>query len=320
MGAAILRAVFRYLAVVRFQQPPQLSAGKSGGRFVLIAPPEASLIRGVLSSPAAATKPAPVGAVWHPAPVSPGSTDPNLKVVIYAGGGGFVLGWDPDQNSANVSAVATKHFGVTNVLYMQYRLASDKNPFPAAVQDLFTTYQYVLDLGVASRDIVVMGDSTGANLVLALLRYLAEHGLPQPGGTTAFSPWVEVTSEAVQRYNRSTARGYDILDVPLLEWALEVYRPRGKTLKAEEEAYVSPLNHPFRLETPLFIDSGSLEGFYESISIFARQMAEIEGNSTHFNTSVGMPHDFFLTYPILGTKEEASAVLERAKNFLDGQI
>ncbi|KAI1871617.1 hypothetical protein JX265_005603 [Neoarthrinium moseri] len=207
MGAAILRAVFRYLAVVRFQQPPQLSAGKSGGRFVLIAPPEASLIRGVLSSPAAAMKPAPVGAVWQPAPVSPESTDPNLK----------------------------------------YRLASDKNPFPAAVQDLFTTYQYVLDLGVASRDIVVMGDSAGANLVLALLRYLAKHGLPQPGGATAFSPWVEVTSEAVQRYNQSTARGYDILDVPLLEWALEVYRPRGKTLKAEEEAYVSPLNHPFRL-------------------------------------------------------------------------
>jgi acetyl esterase/lipase len=181
MGAAIMRAFFRYLAVIRFQQPPQLSPGKSEGRFVLITPPDASLVRGVLSTPAAATRPAPVGAVWHPAPVAPSSTDPNRRVVIYAGGGAFVLGWDPDQNSASVSALATDHFGATNVLYMQYRLASDKNPFPAAVQDFYTTYQYVLDLGVAPSDIVVMGDSAGGNIVLALLRYLAEQGLPQPG-------------------------------------------------------------------------------------------------------------------------------------------
>ena len=181
IGAAFMRALFRYLAITRFQQPRQLVPRKSQGRFVLIAPPDASLFRGLLGAPTAATRPAPVGAVWHPAPVVPGSTDPNRRVVIHAAGGAFVLGWDPEQNAQNVSAIATKHFGATNVLYMQYRLASRDNPFPAAVQDLFTTYQYVLDLGVAPKDVVLMGDSAGANLVLALLRYLAEQSLPQPG-------------------------------------------------------------------------------------------------------------------------------------------
>jgi acetyl esterase/lipase len=80
-----------------------------------------------------------------------------------------------------VSAVTAEHFGSTNVLYMQYRLASEQNPFPAAVQDLFTTYQYVLDLGVSPAETVAMGDSAGANIVLGLLRYLVEEGLPQPG-------------------------------------------------------------------------------------------------------------------------------------------
>ncbi|KAM0818264.1 putative Alpha/beta hydrolase fold-3 domain-containing protein [Seiridium cardinale] len=320
MGAAIMRAFFRYLGKIRFQQPLQLSPGhKSDGRFVLIPPPEPSLVRGVLSTRAAATKLAPVGAVWHPAPITPGSTNTNLRVIIYAAGGAFVLGWDPEQNAETVSAVATEHFGATNVLYMQYRLASEENPFPAAVQDFFTTYQYVLDLGVAPSDIVVMGDSAGANIVLALLRYLAEEGLPQPGGAVVFSPWVEVTSEAVERYDRSISRRYDILDVPLLEWGVDAYRPRGKILKQEEEAYISPLNHPFRLEAPLFIDSGSLEGFYESISTFAKQMADVRGNRIQFNTSMDLPHDFFLTDPVLGTKEEACTVLRQAKTFLDGQ-
>lgn len=183
LGAAILRAYFRYLAKIRFQQPPQLSpTPNSKDCFVLISPPEPSLIRGVLSTPSASTKPAPVGAVWHPAPVQAGAgRNLNRKVVIYAAGGAFVTGWDPEKNAESVSAVTTEHFGSTNVLYMQYRLASEKNLFPAAVQDFFTTYQHVLDLGVAPAEIVVMGDSAGANIVLGLLRYLVDEGLPQPG-------------------------------------------------------------------------------------------------------------------------------------------
>ncbi|KAK6082461.1 alpha/beta hydrolase fold-3 domain-containing protein [Seiridium cupressi] len=296
------RLFFRYLGKICFQQSLQLSPGhKYDGRFVLIPPPEPSLVRGVVSTSAAATKPAAVGAVWHPAPITPGSTNTNLRVIIYAAGGAFVLGWDPEQSAETVSTVATEHFGATNVFYMQYRLASEENPFPAAVQDFFTTYQHVLDLGAAPSDIVVMGDSAGGNIVLALLRYLSEEGLPQPGGAVVFSP------------------RYDILDVPLLEWGVDAYRPRGKILKQDEEAYISPLNHPFRLEAPLFIDSGSLEGFYESISTFAKQMADVRGNRIKFNTSMDLPHDFFLTYPVLGTKEEACAVLRQAKTFLDGQ-
>ncbi|KAI1398804.1 hypothetical protein F4819DRAFT_489226 [Hypoxylon fuscum] len=89
---------------------------------------------GVAIAPAA-MKPAPVGAAWHPAPIIPGGADTNRRMIVYAGGGAFVLGWDPEKNAETVSGVATEHFGATNVLYMQYRLASEKNSFPVAVQD-----------------------------------------------------------------------------------------------------------------------------------------------------------------------------------------
>ncbi|KAK8091233.1 hypothetical protein PG994_000738, partial [Apiospora phragmitis] len=337
MGVAILRALFRYLAVIRYQQPRQMVPGKAQDRFVLIAPPDVTFFRGALGAEAAATKPEPVGAVWYPAPVvvaaaaPPGNNSaaaaaagdppppPRRRVIVYAAGSALVTGWDPDENAKNIAALATGHFDdATHVLYVQYRLASRAHPFPAAVLDLLTAYQYVLGLGVPPRDVVLMGDSAGANLVLAVLRYLAAQGLQQPGGAVLFSPWVEVTAGAVQKYSRSVASRYDILDVPLLEWGVDAYRPQGKTLTQEEEGYISPLHHPFPLETRFYMDAGNLDGVYEFISIFAKQMMDVAGNQVQFHTTENMPHGYFLTYPLLGTKEEACAALRNARGFLSG--
>ncbi|KAK8863383.1 Alpha/Beta hydrolase protein [Apiospora arundinis] len=334
IGAAMLRALFRYVAATRNQQFLTKFHGKCEGRYALIQPPDAALFRGALGAPAAAAKPAPVEAVWHPAALMiPGGTTTTTtttaaatdgsgprrhRVIVYASGGALVLGSDPDVNAKVVLDIATENFGATHVLCMQYRPASDEHPFPAAVQDFFTTYQHVLDLGVAPGDIVFMGDSAGGNIVLAALRYLALHDFPQPAGAAVFSPWVDVTVDGVQKYSQSIAPRYDILDAELLEWGVEAYRPKGKTLTTEEEGYVAPVNHPFRLATRLFIDSGSMDGFYESISIFARQMADIEGNQVRFHTGEGLPHDYFLTYPVLGTKDEACAVLREAREFISG--
>jgi hypothetical protein len=69
------------------------------------------------------------------------------------------------------------------VLYVQYRLAGPNAPFPAAVQDLLTSYHYVLDLGVTPENITLVGDSAGGNVVIAFLRYLetGQSLLPRPG-------------------------------------------------------------------------------------------------------------------------------------------
>ncbi|KAK6844192.1 hypothetical protein PG995_014302 [Apiospora arundinis] len=332
IGAAMLRALFRYVTATRNQQFLTKVHGKCEGRYVLIQPPGAALFRGALGSPVAATKPAPVEAVWHPtvpvvagaatatAAVAPtdSSSPRRHRVVVYASGGALVLGSDPDVNAKVVLDIAADNFGATHVLCIQYRPGSDETPFPAAVQDFFTTYQYVLDLGVAPQDVVFMGDSAGGNVVLGALRYLALHDFPQPAGAVVFSPWVDVTEEGVEKYRRSIAPRYDILDAELLDWGVEAYRPKGKALAEEEEGYIAPMHHPFRLGTRLFIDSGSMDGFYESISVFARQMADVEGNQVRFHTGEGLPHDYFLTYPVLGTKDEACAVLREAREFIRG--
>ncbi|KAK8112180.1 uncharacterized protein PG998_008637 [Apiospora kogelbergensis] len=314
MGTAVLRAVFRYIGALRYQQPLQLTPGRSGDRFVRIAPPaDANLFRGVFGAPSAMAKPAPVSAVWSPAPVvAPSSSHPSdgrrRKVVIYAAGGAFVTGFDPEMSSRFTSALVTsEHFGATNLLFVQYRLATRADPFPGGVLDLFTAYQHVLGLGVAPADIVLIGDSAGGNLVLALLRRRA--GLLALGRNNSRSGGQDraLAHQPVRHHGRAGS----VLGV-------DAYRPKGKALTQEEEGYISPMDHPFRLETPLYIEAGGAEGLLESIVTFAGQMADVKGNRVQFHITEDMPHDFFVAYPFIGAKKESCEALKRAKLFLEG--
>jgi len=60
----------------------------------------------------------------------------------------------------------------------QYRLSlNDSTRFPAGLQDVVTSYCYLTqELGVPASKIVLSGDSAGANLVLAFVKYLADYG------------------------------------------------------------------------------------------------------------------------------------------------
>jgi acetyl esterase/lipase len=185
IGVKILRAIFQFCTATRYQRAPQLSPEKAGERFVLIQPPETYFFSGVLNP--TTVQPAPVGTIWHPAPVRRADSDlKTCKIAIYAAGGAFVLGWDPEASGRAVRDVLARDFGTDNCLYVQYRLAGPKARFPAAVQDLLTSYHYVLGLGVPAQNITLVGDSAGGNLVLALLRYLetAQTPLPTPGNVT----------------------------------------------------------------------------------------------------------------------------------------
>ncbi|TGJ84950.1 hypothetical protein E0Z10_g3854 [Xylaria hypoxylon] len=315
IGVKILRAVFEFSTATRYQRPPQLSAGKSQQRFVLIDPPDRQLFSGVLSS--RRVQPAPVGAVWHPTPVhKEGPGLENRQVALFVPGGAFVLGWDPEESGRAVTDVLSKQLGTTNLLYVQYRLAGPEAPFPAAVQDLLTAYHYLVGLGIPPENITLVGDSAGANLVLALLRFLetAQTPLPRPGRVLCFSPWVDVTLDSGLRYEQSAASRIDILDGALLTWGASAYMPDGE-LSEDTSSFISPLHHPFATKTPLFIAAGGVEGLLDSICKFAEQMSGVEGTQVRLHIAKYMPHDFFLAYPVLGSEAEIATALGDAHQF-----
>ena len=102
-----------------------------------------------------------------------------IGVLIQCAGGAYVIGDGRKGDTGFLTSTLLKNTSATSVLCPQYRLASNPGGrFPAQLQDAITAYCYlVFKVGIEPKNLVISGDSAGANLALALLRYLSEHGV-----------------------------------------------------------------------------------------------------------------------------------------------
>lgn len=165
-----------------------LEPGRDGKRFQKVEPFADNFYqRPLLSENVKATE---IGGVWFP---ERPSTTPTAPVVLWIHGGAMVTG---DGRSGDYGALANSLIGVAGVdavFSVQYRLSGygGVNPFPAALQDILTAYLYLRKTcDIPARSIVLAGNSSGANLVLAFVRYLQEtmQQLDRPLCAVAVSP------------------------------------------------------------------------------------------------------------------------------------
>jgi len=82
------------------------------------------------------------------------------------------------KDGADAAAMVLKETGASHVFMPQYRLSCNADcQFPAALQDAVTAYYYLTKvMQISSSRIILSGDSAGGNLVLSLLRYMADGG------------------------------------------------------------------------------------------------------------------------------------------------
>ncbi len=111
------------------------------------------------------------------------------QVILYLHGGGYVAG-GMDYAKGYGSVLAAQN-GIA-VFCPAYRLAPE-HPFPAALNDAMTAYQYLLDQGYRSSQIVLCGESAGGGLVFSLCLQCKATGTPLPCGIVAISPWTDLT-------------------------------------------------------------------------------------------------------------------------------
>ncbi|OJA14431.1 hypothetical protein AZE42_06421 [Rhizopogon vesiculosus] len=136
------------------------------------------------------------------------SPQPGEKVFYYFHGGGYTgLSAHPQEITANITRNLLKlDQSAPRAFALEYRLSSthpfpERFPFPAALLDALSGYLYLVEeVGYEPSDIILVGDSAGGNLALALCRYLLEHtGLAgikipaPPGGLILLSPWVDLS-------------------------------------------------------------------------------------------------------------------------------
>ena len=84
----------------------------------------------------------------------------DYPLLVYFHGGGWVIG---DCNTVdNISRFFCRHIPCA-VLSVEYRLAPE-HPFPAALEDCQSAYEWLLSTGVSPGRLIVAGDSAGGNL------------------------------------------------------------------------------------------------------------------------------------------------------------
>ena len=134
-------------------------------------------------------------------------------VVLYLHGGGYTCG--SLDYAKGFAATLASECGV-RVFCTAYRLAPE-NPYPAAVEDALTAFDYLLKKGYAPHQILLCGESAGGGLIYALSLKLKQLGRELPCGLIGISPWVDLTgSGASYETNRDN-------DPSLTQELLEFY-------------------------------------------------------------------------------------------------
>lgn len=110
------------------------------------------------------------------------------KVILWIHGGGYIAGSCSDHRNHVAKFVQGSGIGA---LQYEYRLAPEY-PFPAALEDTLTVYDWLLTQGILPANIVFAGDSAGGGLCFATLLALKEQGLPLPAAAVALSPWTDL--------------------------------------------------------------------------------------------------------------------------------
>ena len=183
-----------------------------------------------------------VKAIWVE---PPGRDDP--RTVLYLHGGAFITG------SHRTHADTLARIAVTSrsrVFAPDYRLAPE-HPYPAALEDVRTAYRWLVQR-VPLDQVVVAGDSSGANLALALLIDLRDQGEPLPAAGVLISGWFDLTG---QHPSMTDAAPTDAGDRAQL---LRAARRFAGTLPLDDPR-VSPLRASVAGLPPLFVQVGASE-------------------------------------------------------------
>ena len=183
------------------------------------------------------------------------------KVSLYLHGGGYVTGSIEDHRMmCGLLANATE----TKVLIPEYRLAPE-HPFPAALDDALKVYQWLLDHGYSSANMIIAGDSAGGGLSVATVLALKGKSGSLPAAVVCLSPWTDLALTGQSHTTKAKAEAVLRKDV-LHEWALCYTDESNLT-----NPLVSPVHGDFHGFPPLLIQVGSEEILLDDSNLLAEK-------------------------------------------------
>ena len=213
----------------------------------------------------------------------------------------------------------------------EYRLTSAGEPgkdsvfpFPTALIDALAGYLYLIGLGFSEKSIIIVGDSAGGNLALALTRYLLSNKkrqptLPEiPSALILLSPWKDVGDMFIDEPGPSSSLTFNAerdwvspVNSGMARICAQMFvggRPEHIEL-AYRNPYISPGNPILLGLTPdsptrtisfkgfpkMFIDNARFETLYDQILRLGEAAVEDLGTGmVLYNEVDGAPHDYLV--------------------------
>jgi monoterpene epsilon-lactone hydrolase len=205
----------------------------------------------------------------------------SARDILYLHGGGYALG--SPLLFRDLTWLLAKS-ARARVLCIDYRLAPE-HPYPAALEDAVAAYRWLLAAGVSPNRIVVMGDSSGGGLALAMLLKLRDEGAPLPGAAVALSPWTDLTDASLRTDIEGDPTFKSEEFSVFAAWYLAGADPRTP--------YASPLFGNLAGLPPVLIQAGSDEVLLDD-SVRIAEKLRCAGGQVELEIWPRMPHGWHL--------------------------
>ncbi|RPD64452.1 alpha/beta-hydrolase [Lentinus tigrinus ALCF2SS1-7] len=272
------------------------------------------------------------GSSWSGPKASPGE-----RTLLHLHGGAFHIG---TANPSDVTANFTRGLlecsqSLQRTFAVDYRLTASapnppENPFPAALLDALAAYRYLVqDAGFAPENIIIAGDSAGANLAVTLTLHLIENPvntLPPPGRVLTASAWLDLSSS--RRGPESSA----VLNAPtdiffvrpgkiFAEYAVTSIRGPLDFEFVKTNRYLSPVSPEcdgaeglFEGFPETYVTAGGAERLLDDSKVFVEKL-RADGVKVTEDFPPDAVHDFVV---FRWHEPERTEVLKRVSKWIDG--
>ncbi len=236
-----------------------------------------------------------VSAEWIEGPAA------DAGVILYLHGGAYALGSINGYREWIARLAVATH---TRALAINYRLAPE-HPFPAALEDTLSTYNWLLDQGVSPARIIVAGDSAGGGLTLAALLSLRDGSHSLPAAAVCISPWADLTLSGASMQSKASLD--PILDPDSLQMYAGYY--------AGDHDLTAPLLSPTYADLaglpPLLIQVGTDEILLDD----ARHLAE-RASEAGVDVTLEVWDEMFHVFQLISFLPETKKAVDQIAEFV----